>query len=169
MRNGKSPVLLQSLSLSVYLMSDLISLSNSSGSNGVETYSLQPAASARSRYWSAPYAETATIGTAAKFLSSRILRVAASPSSSGISTSMMIKSGRLLSAAMMARFPFSASTTRNPFFWSQVLSSNRVSSKSSTTRIVRRASFRLLGSADTMLVSVGRGGGCRPSGHGRSW
>ena len=37
-----------------YLTSFRINRSNSSGSNGVEMYSLQPAASAWSRYWSAP-------------------------------------------------------------------------------------------------------------------
>src|SRR6185369_5820511 len=43
--------------------SERIIPSSVAGSNGVETYSLHPAASACARNWSAPYAETARIGT----------------------------------------------------------------------------------------------------------
>ncbi len=122
------------------------------GSNGVETYSSQPVASATSRNWSAPYADTATIGTLLSDGTSRIRRVAERPSSRGISMSIIIRSGVSLVARLMASSPFSASTTRKPRRSNQIRSSSRLSSKSSTTSIVRIEEAVTSSSVDRMLT-----------------
>src|SRR6267378_2479016 len=64
---------------------------------------------------------------------------------------MIIKSGDSVWASLTASLPFCASITRNPFRSSQVFNSQRVSSKSSTTRMVGRT-FRGVGGVSSVNI-----------------
>src|SRR5882762_6864885 len=108
---------------------------------GFVSYSSQPAANAFSRLFSDVSEVTTTIGM--RFVSGWPFRrrVASQPSSPGSLRSITIRSGRSVFAQSTPSAPFIATLTSNPARDKRLCSENRLSSLSSTQRILVIAAF----------------------------